>query len=364
MTEEQIKTAELQKTPHTPNNIASEVPHSKESSLVYDVPSPLWYHRVGPVRDFFSWFSRAQRRRPLTVAVGTSVTTYFCGDIIAQEISGEPYDWKRTARMLLVGSVASLPGYKWFMFLGSHFNYASAFGSIALKVLIQQMVFAPVFNTYFFGMQALLSGETMHGVIHRVQAAVPESIFSSAKFWPAVTALNFTLIPAHLRFAFSGVFAVVWQTYLSFLNKRKEPKHMKDVHLGWTGLAEGAKDRAGERMDEAGITDMVDDVKGKVGDAVDDMREKVGDVVDDATQRVGNAMDDAKDKVQDAREKMTDAVQDAKGKVSDMVDDAKDKVSGVFGSEEDSNSDTQATKETGRNEKRILDDKVGDQEKS
>ena len=30
--------------------------------------------------------------------------------------------------------------------------------SITLKVLIQQFFFAPVFNTYFFGMQAILSG--------------------------------------------------------------------------------------------------------------------------------------------------------------------------------------------------------------
>ncbi len=353
MTEDQVKTAELQKTPHTPNNIATEVPHSKESSLVYDVPSPLWYHRMGPVKDFFSWFSRAQRRRPLTVAVGTSITTYFCGDIVAQEISGEPYDYKRTARMLLVGGVASLPGYRWFMFLGSHFNYGSAVASIGLKVLIQQMVFAPVFNTYFFGMQALLSGETMHGVIHRVQAAVPESILSSAKFWPAVTALNFTLIPAHLRFAFSGVFAVVWQTYLSFLNKRKEERHMKDVHLGWTGLAEGAKDRAGERMDEHGITDLVEDVKGKVGDAVDDMKVKTGDVVGDVRDRVGGAMDDAREKVQDAREKASDAVQDVKSKVSDMVDDAKDKVSGVFGTEADGDNDRRENRVLEESEKQI-----------
>ena len=55
-TRDQIKTAELQKTPQTPNQVVTEVPHSTESSII-DVPSPLWYHRLGPVRDFFSWFS-------------------------------------------------------------------------------------------------------------------------------------------------------------------------------------------------------------------------------------------------------------------------------------------------------------------
>ena len=42
MTEEQVKTAELQKTPQTPNQIVTEVPHSKAYSIVLDVPGPLW----------------------------------------------------------------------------------------------------------------------------------------------------------------------------------------------------------------------------------------------------------------------------------------------------------------------------------
>lgn len=201
----------------------TEVPHSNAPPLIeLDVPSPLWYYRIGPVKDFFSWFSRMQRRRPLTVTLATSLTTYLFGDIIAQEIGGERYDGVRTLRMLGVGAVASIPGFKWFMFLGSHFNYASKFWSITVKVLIQQFFFAPLFNTYFFGMQAILTGQPPSVVIHRVAQAVPESVVSSAKFWPAVTAINFTFVPPAFRFMFSGFFAVVWQTYMSFLNRREE----------------------------------------------------------------------------------------------------------------------------------------------
>jgi hypothetical protein len=210
----------------------------------------------------------------LGVAVGTSVTTYFCGDVLPQEVSGELYDWQRTAQMLLIGSVASIPGYKWFLFLGSHFNHKTAVTSITLKVFIQQISFAPIFNTYFFGMQAVLSGELGTGLLERVKHAVPESIISSAKFWPAVTALNFTLIPAHLRFAFSGMFAVVWQTYLSFLNRKKEETHLADVEIGFGGLAEEAKERAGERFEESGLADLVEDAQAKVSEVVEDGKRK------------------------------------------------------------------------------------------
>jgi hypothetical protein len=111
-TRDQIKTAELQRTPDTPNQIVAEVPHSKEPSFV-EIPSPLWYYRLGPVTSFVSWLSRMQRVRPLTTTLSTSLTTYFCGDILAQEIGGEPFDGYRTIRMLAIGTLASIPGYRW-----------------------------------------------------------------------------------------------------------------------------------------------------------------------------------------------------------------------------------------------------------
>lgn len=71
-------------------------------------------------------------------------------------------------------------------------------------------------------MQALLSGDDVHGVIGRIQGAVPESILNSLKFWPVVTAFTFTFIRPQYRFLFSGGFATLWQTYLSYLNRREK----------------------------------------------------------------------------------------------------------------------------------------------
>jgi hypothetical protein len=87
---------------------------------------------------------------------------------------------------------------------------------------VNQAVFTPIFNTYFFGMQALLTGEHASGIIARVQATVPVSIVNSLKLWPAVTAFSFTFIAPQYRFMFSGIFAVAWQCYLSFLNRKEE----------------------------------------------------------------------------------------------------------------------------------------------
>jgi hypothetical protein len=106
------------------------------------------------------------------------------------------------------------------MFLHHNFNYTSKFLSILTKVCVQQAVFAPVFNTYFFAMQSLLSGATLEETWERLKKAVPISVYNSVKVWPTVTAFSFMYIPPHFRSVFGGSIAVGWQTYLSWLNQK------------------------------------------------------------------------------------------------------------------------------------------------
>lgn len=108
------------------------------------------------------------------------------------------------------------------MFLAHNFNYSSRLLSLATKVTVNQMVFTPCFNTFFFGSQALLSGESLASAIERVKMTVPVSFVNAAKLWPAVTAFSFTFVPIEYRPIFAGFIAVGWQTYLSYLNRQAE----------------------------------------------------------------------------------------------------------------------------------------------
>lgn len=122
------------------------------------------------------------------------------------------------------------------MYLGNCFNYPSKMLSLATKVTVNQIVFTPTFNSYFFGMQALLSGDSIEEAWERIKRTVPTSFVNSCKLWPAVTAFNFTYIQPQYRALFAGqslrgnlmtyaniytgVVAVGWQSYLSWLNQR------------------------------------------------------------------------------------------------------------------------------------------------
>lgn len=155
-------------------------------------------------------------------------------DISAQSISGSDYDPKRTARSLTIGAISSIPSFEWFVFLSNNFNYTSKLLSLATKVVVNQVFYTPVFNSYFFGMQAFLSGDNFEEIVERIRRTVPTSMWNSLKLWPAVTAFSFAFIPLEYRSIFAGVIAVGWQTYLSFLNRLAEREEEEEGvgHVG------------------------------------------------------------------------------------------------------------------------------------
>ncbi|KAK5628405.1 hypothetical protein RRF57_004120 [Xylaria bambusicola] len=213
------------------------------------VPPPPFWQRLGPLTRAVQAYGRAQRARPWVTQVASTLIVYLCADFGAQWISsggidevdskvkgqesgaeevggtkeaGRKHDWARTARSLAIGGTAAIPGYMWFTFLSRSFNYSSKVLSIGIKVTVNQLMFTPLFNVYFFGAQALLSGDTLAEAWRRVYNTVPVSFVNSCKLWPAVTAFNFAFVPFEYRSIFGGVIAVGWQTYLSFLNRRAE----------------------------------------------------------------------------------------------------------------------------------------------
>lgn len=74
---------------------------------------PFWL-RLGPLTRATQAYGRAQRKRPWTVQLCTSLTIFFLGDISAQRINGRDYDPERTGRSLIIGGLISIPNYEWY----------------------------------------------------------------------------------------------------------------------------------------------------------------------------------------------------------------------------------------------------------
>jgi protein Mpv17 len=208
---------------------AAESADLSKSTAAKSIPGPVWLWSE-PLNSY----TRMHSRRPHTVQLVSTLIIYLIGDLTAQSLAPTPqeddedgngkkvvpYDPYRTMRALLIGGLAAVPGYHWFLFLARNFNYTSKTFSIGLKVMINQILFTPIFNTYFFGMQSLLTGADWNDIVERVKHTVPRSWLNSWKLWPAVTAFSFAFIRIELRGLFAGVIAIGWQTYLSILNQR------------------------------------------------------------------------------------------------------------------------------------------------
>lgn len=230
----------------TPSKITRRLHASKgpvgqkapETSNTIPGPSWLW---LEPIYEPFRAYGRVQQRKPYMTQFISSLVIYFVGDLVAQSIAepapsetvveegeekgwvqewSDNRDWHRTGRSLIIGGLSSIPAYKWFLWLGNNFNYGSKILSLTVKVAVNQALFTPLFNSYFFGMQSLLSGASASEIIERIKNTVPTSWINSCKVWPAVTAFSFTYIPIQYRSIFGGVIAIGWQTYLSLLNQR------------------------------------------------------------------------------------------------------------------------------------------------
>ncbi|KAK7192877.1 hypothetical protein DPSP01_013173 [Paraphaeosphaeria sporulosa] len=248
----------------SPKPVGQKAPES-----VTTIPGPNWLW-LEPIYEPFRAYGRVQRRRPYMTQFISSLVIYLVGDFVAQSIGSpapvenvegeeegergwvqawaEDRDWARTGRALLIGGAAAVPGYRWFLWLSNSFNYSSKTLSLATKVAVNQLTFTPLFNSYFFGMQSLLSGMTIPETIERIKNTVPVSWINSCKLWPAVTAFMFAFVPIEYRSIFGGVIAIGWQTYLSLLNQRAAAK----AELEHT--PEDTKTRAVRRCEEDGET--------------------------------------------------------------------------------------------------------------
>lgn len=212
----------------------------------HSIPGPSWAW-IEPLAAPFRAYGRMQARSPYMTQLSSSLVIYFLGDLSAQMVANTMrrettasdhsggskqerreerqrqdylYAPERGLRAMVIGGISAIPSYHWFLFLGRRFNYSSHALSIMVKIVVNQSVFTPIFNTYFFGMHSLLSANGLAETKRRILEAVPVSWKNSWKVWPIVTAFSFTFVAPQYRSVTAGVVAIGWQTYLSWLNSR------------------------------------------------------------------------------------------------------------------------------------------------
>lgn len=81
---------------------------------------------------------------------------------------------------------------------------------------LDQFVFAPCFLATILPMFSLVQGLSFDDSIKRLKHDYPDVIMTNYMLWPAVQTVNFQLVPLNYQVLVVQVFAIIWNTYLSW----------------------------------------------------------------------------------------------------------------------------------------------------
>ncbi|TXT13015.1 hypothetical protein VHUM_01416 [Vanrija humicola] len=88
------------------------------------------------------------------------------------------------------------------------------------RVLLDQIVFAPVGLTLFVGSMGVMEGRSRAQIKQKFDDVYWTALKTNWKVWPAIQAANLGVVPHRYRLPFQQTCGIMWNTYLSLLNSR------------------------------------------------------------------------------------------------------------------------------------------------
>ena len=193
---------------------------------------------VSPARETLfmalARYLRASQAYPSTVQLATGAFVMAVGDASTQLAveGGQTLDPNRIGCAAFFNGAISPVLHYWYQFLDRKFPGVSV-RALAPKLIANQMVSSPILSPAFVAWsmvsEAWLAGELkdMRGceevglrTYQRVRNDFSTIVSSSLCVWLPANAVNFALVPSHLRIAFMSTVACGWGGFLSFMAHR------------------------------------------------------------------------------------------------------------------------------------------------
>uniref|UniRef100_A0A7S0G6S3 Peroxisomal membrane protein MPV17 n=1 Tax=Rhodosorus marinus TaxID=101924 RepID=A0A7S0G6S3_9RHOD len=174
--------------------------------------------------------------KPLQTKTLTSFTGFILGDLVAQApdlAAGKPWDSWRTTKLAAFGLILHGPiGHYWYGFLDRTVMPAAATSAaaVATKTAIDQVFWAPIFTSVFFGSMKLMDGKA-----DEIEGEVREKLWPTMKVnwtvWPIAHLINFRFIPSSQRILYINVIQVGYNAFLSTMQAKKGGEEQKKEGL-------------------------------------------------------------------------------------------------------------------------------------
>jgi protein Mpv17 len=168
-------------------------------------------HYGGGLGMLWDKYNEVLESSPLPTKAVTSLVGFTIGDLLAQNFLGEkgaPLDVKRLLRLASFGLAVHGPiGHYFYGALDEKFPKKDAV-TVAIKVLIDQVLWAPIFTVIFFAWIELLQGSGLQKIKAKINQDLVRGVTASWKVWPLVHVINFRFIPSSQRLLYINTIQV------------------------------------------------------------------------------------------------------------------------------------------------------------
>lgn len=195
---------------------------------------------VSPTFQFFKFTNQiifqTFKKNPMLANSCTGFIIFTSGDICSQYIKNSEIkiNYHRAFQTGTLGIFMNgIMLHYWYRSLDYVFGTSmNKYGGVILKVIMDQLVYAPFSIGVFFSVASIGKGGDMETIYERMKIKTKESFLDTwaadCMVWPLVNFLNFRFIPIQMRPTFVGFAQLMWQTYMSTVGYR-ECKHLPEI---------------------------------------------------------------------------------------------------------------------------------------
>jgi len=135
-------------------------------------------------------------------------------------IGSDPFDIKRFITLSAFGFLYHGPsGHYFYNWLDGKIEGSDS-KAVALKVLVDQVFWCPIFMSVYFTYLGLVAGDSFGAITNKIKADLFTACQGSWKVWPFVHAVNFKFISTKHRLVFINGVQVAFNMFLSLIGTK------------------------------------------------------------------------------------------------------------------------------------------------
>jgi len=156
--------------------------------------------------------------RPISTKSLSSAIGFILGDFIAQMITRNfKYDLIRSIRIGAFGALIHGPcGHLFFSLLEKKLP-GGGVGVVTLKVIIDQLIWSPLFATLLISFLGITSGCAPYQIYKIISASLKPLVLLSWMIWPLAHFFNFRIVPTKHRLLYSNIIQLIYNVIACYI---------------------------------------------------------------------------------------------------------------------------------------------------